>query len=339
MPVTTSERLPRIFTVIPRTPDVRRYSEDLDTLVRWSDRSGCTGVLLFTGTHTPIDPWVAAQRIIAQSQALEPIIAVNPAYMHPLNVARIVSSIAQLYQRKVHLNLIAGTSLSELESLGDDTGHDKRYDRLNEYVDVLRLLMANHRPVSMTGNHYRIADLQLFPALAQDYSPGLFIAGHSRPAVNLASRIGAQRMCMLPPRSDQSAEPGSALHFGAVVAESWDEAREAAVALFPADEDGPEIVAASMKNTDALWKQNLYREAEKHHETAPIAPGLWLHPFRTGQADCPYLVGSRSDMAEMLLRLICGGNSTFVVEIPVRDRELTEFARTLDMVRKTLADH
>lgn len=330
------DRLPRIFTVVPRTPDARRYSEDLDDLTRWSDRSGCAGVLLFTGTNTPIDPWVAAQRIISQSQSLEPIIAVNPAFMHPLSVARMVSSIAQIYERKVHLNLIAGTSLGELESIGDRSGHDHRYDRLKEYVEILCLLMSSHRPITLEGNYYSVADLQLLPALTRTFSPGLFIAGHSRPALELASRVGAQRMCMLPPSTDQRAEPGSALHFGVVVAESWDLARDTAVALFPIDEDGPEMVAASMGNTDALWKQRLHRESEKQGEAALTAPGVWLQPYRMGQADCPYLVGSRSDVADMLLRLISGGNSTFVIEIPVHAPIFLEFEKTLDNVRNKL---
>ncbi len=330
------DRLPRIFTVIPRTPDARRYSEDLDALTHWSDRSGCAGVLLFTGTHTPIDPWVAAQRIISQSQSLEPIIAVNPAFMHPLSVARMVSSIAQIYGRKVHLNLIAGTSLGELESIGDRSGHDNRYGRLKEYAEIFCLLMSSQRPVSFEGNHYSVADLQLLPALPKAFSPGLFIAGHSRPALELATRVGAQRMCMLPPSVDQRAEPGAALHFGVVVAESWNEARDTATALFPIDEDGPEMVAASMSNTDALWKHSLHREAEKQAEAALMAPGVWLQPYRMGQADCPYLVGSRSDVAEMLLRLISGGNSTFVIEIPLNASILQELAKTLDIVRKTL---
>ncbi|WP_186032125.1 LLM class flavin-dependent oxidoreductase [Burkholderia gladioli] len=339
MPATPGECLPRIITVAPRTPDARCYGEDLDALTRWSDEIGCSGMLLFTGTHTPIDPWVAAQRIVAQSRQLEPVIAVNPAYMHPAGVARILSSIAHLYQRRLHLNLIAGTSLGELESIGDTTPHDERYQRLGEYVDILRLLMSGNRPVSMTGRHYRINDLQLFPPLAPDHAPGFFIAGHSRPAADLAARIGAQRMCMLPPGAAHDAAPGSALHFGVVTAPSWDAARHAAISLFPDDEDGLEIVEASMGNTDARWKQSLHHEAGQQQETAhsaPSTPGVWLHPFRMGRADCPYLVGSQAEVADILLQLVRRGHSTLVVETPVHERELTALAGAIEHVRHAL---
>ena len=46
------------------------------------------------------------------TERLSPLIAVNPISMHPFTAAKCISSLANLYSRKVFLNMVAGTALS-----------------------------------------------------------------------------------------------------------------------------------------------------------------------------------------------------------------------------------
>ncbi|AEU37573.1 LLM class flavin-dependent oxidoreductase [Granulicella mallensis] len=326
----------RVFTVIPRTPDSLRHTQDSLALAQWSDANSCCGMLLFTGTSTPVEPWVLAQSIIATSKHLEPIIAVNPAHMHPFMVARMITSIAQIYQRKVHLNLIAGTSIGELSALGDTTKHEDRYRRLNEYSEILLSLISSKRPVSSKGDFYQVNKLQLLPAVPQKLMPGLFVAGHSVFAAQIADRIAASRMRMLPVQFDELKGVPAALHFGVVTRDSWNAARDAAIELFPYDDLGPEMLDVSVQNTDATWKRGLHAELKRGESSVPTVPGVWLHPFRMGQSDCPYLVGDREQVADILVNLAQQGNSTFVIETSVNTRELNELAIVMSMVRSRL---
>ena len=43
---------------------------------------------------------------VLDTKNLCPLVAVNPVYMHPFAAAKMVSSFALMYQRKVYLNMI-----------------------------------------------------------------------------------------------------------------------------------------------------------------------------------------------------------------------------------------
>ena len=88
-------------------------------VARFGDRNGFAGILLFAGNDTLVEPWSMAQHILAHTAESSPLIAVNPIYMHPFTVAKIVSSFALLYRRKVYLNMITGTATSDLQGLGE----------------------------------------------------------------------------------------------------------------------------------------------------------------------------------------------------------------------------
>ena len=68
--------------------------------------------------------------------------------MHPYTVAKLVTSIAKLYDRRVFLNMVAGGFINDLLALNDPTDHDARYDRLVEYTTIVKRLLAGDGPVS-----------------------------------------------------------------------------------------------------------------------------------------------------------------------------------------------
>jgi len=43
-----------------------------------------------------------------------PLVAVQPVYMHPYSVAKMVSTLAFLHQRRVFLNMVAGGFKNDL---------------------------------------------------------------------------------------------------------------------------------------------------------------------------------------------------------------------------------
>src|SRR6266566_3812159 len=80
--------------------------------------------------NSKLDPWLVSQIIIQNTRSLCPLVAVQPVYMHPYSVAKMLASFGYLYRRRLYLNMVAGGFKNDLIALNDTTPHDKRYQRL-----------------------------------------------------------------------------------------------------------------------------------------------------------------------------------------------------------------
>lgn len=300
------------FSLVPRTTDLAAYWKNILRITHLSDKYGYSGVLIFNGNDVAVEPWLVAQSMILNSTSLVPLVAVNPVYMHPFTTAKMISSLAYAYERRVALNLITGTALSYLAALGDKVvAHDERYQRLLEYATVVKLLLAGDR-VTFTGKFYSVEVLQLVPRLPSHLLPSYLVAGQSEQARLVAREVGAATMQMLEPDLKSGAQHSRAVNLGiltrATEAEAWRAARE----KFPENEDGQVILAESMHNTDAEWKRRLTIIAKQEKIAAP---GYWMGPFKNFQADQPYFVGSHQQTAALLTGLVREGVDTFVLDL------------------------
>jgi alkanesulfonate monooxygenase len=321
-------RRARVFAISPRTQDVNRYWEDIRSVAALADEHGFTGVLLFAGNDTYLEPWIVAQNILSMTRSISPLIAVNPIYMHPFTAAKMTASLARLYGRKIYLNMITGTALSYQEAMGDHISHDDRYVRLGEYVLIVKQLLSSARPISFDGKYYQVRNLQVYPGLPVDLAPEFFLAGQSDAARRICATTDSIGMQMLPGQLKDGVLDAPSIHFGIVTRESDDRAWEAAHALFPVNIENQKILEYSMSNTDAIWKRRM--KAASEQETASET-GYWLAPFANFQADCPYLVGSHKHVAEVLRRLVRGGASSFIFDIPANAEDFWHVARALEL--------
>src|SRR5205085_1386998 len=99
------------------------------------------------------------QLVVQATERLSPLVAVQPIYMHPYSVAKMVSTIAHLHGRRTYLNVVAGGFRNDLIALGDETRHDERYDRVVEYVRIVKGLVSSAGPVSLVGRYYAVRNL------------------------------------------------------------------------------------------------------------------------------------------------------------------------------------
>src|SRR5262245_19075796 len=133
----------RVFSTCPASNlvDQDSYLKTVVDVARWSEDSGCHGILVYTDNGL-VDPWLVAQVIVQNTRRLSPLVAVQPVYMHPYSVAKMISTIGHLYGRPLCLNMVAGGFKNDLESLNDPTPHDRRYDRVIEYTEVIKRLLG-----------------------------------------------------------------------------------------------------------------------------------------------------------------------------------------------------
>src|SRR2546427_1761612 len=113
-----------IFSTCPQAADSDRdgYAQRVIDVARWSERLGCKGILVYSDNRQ-LDPWLVSHIIIQHTKTLCPLVAVQPVYMHPYAVAKMMASLAHLYGRRIYLNMVAGGFKNDLTALNDPTPH------------------------------------------------------------------------------------------------------------------------------------------------------------------------------------------------------------------------
>ena len=141
-----------VFSTCPPSSDANpeTYLRQVIDVARWSEQHGCKGILVYSD-NSQLDAWLLANVIIEHTNALCPLVAVQPIYMHPYTIAKMVASIGSLFRRRIYLNMVAGGFKNDLIALDDTTPHDKRYERLAEYVQSSRSCSRVPRPSRSTA--------------------------------------------------------------------------------------------------------------------------------------------------------------------------------------------
>jgi alkanesulfonate monooxygenase len=325
----------KFFPTSPRGLEPEKYFQEVLRLSSFCDHNGLAGVLLFTSNDTTPDPWPLAQAIIERTRKISPFIAVNPLYMSPIAAAKFISSIALMYQRRVVLNMITGTSTSDRENIGDQLSHLQRYERLHEYIDILKGLLTSSKLFQYDGSYYKYKNLCIYPSFPQALLPEFLIAGQSDAACSVAASTDSVRMQMLPPELEVSAHSARGMNLGMITRSTTDEAWKAAASLFPDYAEGELFHRLSMENTDSVWKMRLNQLGISAHDQSRIKRGYWLIPFMTFRADCPYFVGSYEEVASLLQRLQVSGITHIILDILTNPEELQHIATAIRLSETT----
>jgi alkanesulfonate monooxygenase len=290
-------------------------------VARWSERYGCQGILIYAD-NSLVDPWLVAQLIIQHTTCLCPLVAVQPVYMHPYAVAKMVASLGSLHGRRVYLNMVAGGFKNDLAALNDTTPHDRRYDRLREYTLIIEQLLASPAPVSYRGEFYTVERLKMTPPLPQDLFPGFFVSASSEAGLATARALGATAVHYPKPSTDYaprapSDADRSGIRVGIIARDTEDRAWKIARERFPEDRKGQLTHQLAMKISDSVW----HRQLSELEPAMPDSP-YWLVPFQNHKTFCPYLVGSYERVGAELARYIAAGHRTFILDIPPSEEDL-----------------
>lgn len=313
----------QLFSTCPwssATPE--NYRNRVAQVAQWSEAAGCTGILVYTD-NSAVDPWLVAQVILESTERLCPLVAVQPVYMHPYSVAKIVASLAFLHRRRVFLNMVAGGFKNDLAALNDTTPHDARYERLAEYTHIIRQLVENPLPLTFEGRFYSVKNLSLRPAVAPDLRPGILASGSSDAGLAAAREMGAIAIRYPEPpdraalEHASSAASPSGIRIGIIAREREEDAWQIALQRFPEDRKGQLTRQLATKVSDSEWHHRL---AEMGGAAKPET--YWLRPFENYQTNCPYLVGSYERVARELARYMNLGYLTFILDIPPEQEEL-----------------
>lgn len=327
----------RIYSTCPQSKDVpsSEYAGRVADVARWSEEAGCHGILVYTDNGI-VNPWTVAELVITATERLRPLVAVQPVYMHPYSVAKMVTSLAYIHHRAVDLNMLAGGFKNDLIALGDETPHDSRYERTVEYTTIINGLLAGES-VSFEGDWYSVRNLHMKPELPPELRPGLTISGSSPAGLAAAEAIGALGVRYPKPAAEEERDidfrppAGLGLRVGVITREDPAEAWAIAHERFPEDRRGQLEHQMAMKVSDSHWHRELSGRADEGG--AGGDDPYWLHPFEQGQTFCPYLVGGHDRVAAELARYMQAGFASFILDIPPDRDELTHTGRTFELAR------
>jgi alkanesulfonate monooxygenase len=335
----TCTREIKLFSTSPQSSAVDQayYVQTIIDAARWSEEAGFEGILIYTD-NSLVDPWLVAQIIIQNTMQLCPLVAVQPTYMHPYSVAKMVSSFGYLYHRRVYLNMVAGGFKNDLGALNDTTAHDKRYARLVEYTLIINELLLGDSPLTFRGEFYTVDKLRLAPPLARDLLPGIFVSGSSEAGFESARVLGATAI-KYPQRADCESDcsdgiSSTGVRVGIIARLHGSDAWRVAHCRFPEDRKGHLTHQLAIQTSDSMWHKQLSQLAS---DVEANEIPYWLVPFENYKTFCPYLVGSYDCVASELAAYIARGYGTFILDIPPSEEELQHINAVFKRARQAIA--
>jgi alkanesulfonate monooxygenase len=312
------------------------YRRQVRDVARWSEEGGCDGILVYTDNGL-LDPWLVAQLILQSTTSLSPLVAVQPVYMHPYTVAKMVATLSFLHGRRIDLNIVAGGFKNDLIALGDRTPHDRRYTRLTEYTGIIRRLLEGGPAVSLKGEFYAVSNLSLAPALAPELMPRILLSGSSPEGIAAARSLDALPVRYPEPPGRAESQPCEeqrefGIRLGIIARDEEKDAWSIARERFPEDRRGQVIHQLAMKVSDSAW----------HRQLSDLAPHLpaesayWMVPFQNYKTFCPYLVGNYDRVGEELRRYLEAGCRTIILDVPPNPSEMGHVSRSIAAAERAL---
>lgn len=332
-----------LFTTTPQSVHYSQseFSEVIKNIAVQSESNGYRGTLIYSDNRLA-DPWAITGFLLQHTWSLLPMIALQPVYMHPYTVAKNIATLGLIYGRKISLNLIAGGFKNDLVSLGDNTEHDKRYQRLVEYTEIIQMLLQSEKAITYEGDFYTVRRLRLLPELPGELMPEYYLSGSSESAKEAARRLGA-RLIEYPEPFDHYSGNGhgsngsavKGIRIGVLAREShvdaWAEARK----RFPKTREGALTHQLAKKTSDSSWHKKLAEQGEKIRDEEPV---YWLGPFQNYNTFCPYLVGDYAEVAEELSHYLQAGCNTCILDIPVSEAELKHTKYVFERAEEMIAE-
>ncbi|WP_213959797.1 MULTISPECIES: LLM class flavin-dependent oxidoreductase [unclassified Variovorax] len=136
------------------------------------------------------DAWVSASFMLARTKKLKALVAIKPGFFHPVAQAKMVSTMDQLSNGRVYLNLIAGISEKDAAAEGQYVSKEERYAQLEEEVRLMKRLWAEEG-VQFKGDYYHVDGPKILPKLVQNPHPPFFLGGGSEQAAEISAQHSA----------------------------------------------------------------------------------------------------------------------------------------------------
>lgn len=136
------------------------------------------------------DPWTVASTIAAVTKNLKVIIAVRPNTLYPTLAAKALSTLDQISKGRVVVHFIAGGSDVEQAREGDFLTKEQRYERLEEYIRIVKRAWESKEPFDWEGKHYQFKGFKNLVPPHNGKSIPVSVGGSSDEAYRVGGSLG-----------------------------------------------------------------------------------------------------------------------------------------------------
>jgi len=156
----------------------------LASIVRAAETFGFTGALIPTGAWCE-DAFVTAALLARETTSLAFLVAFRPGLVSPTLSAQMAATFARHAPGRILLNVVVGGEAHEQRSFGDHLDKDARYERADEFLEIVRRLWAGET-VTRAGEYINVEEASL--ALPPNPIPPLYFGGSSAAAGPVAAK-------------------------------------------------------------------------------------------------------------------------------------------------------
>ncbi len=174
----------KINIPVPERPPTIEY---LSKVARAAEEAGFVNLLVPTGTHC-LDAWVAAASVAQNSNRIKFCVALRPGLTSPVFAAQTCNTLDWTTGGRVTVNVVTGSTPTDQMRYGDHLRHEERYERTLEFLDIIKELWKNEKPVTFKGKHFDIRNASFFPQQASKPFPPIYLGGSSE----AGRRVGAK---------------------------------------------------------------------------------------------------------------------------------------------------
>lgn len=129
--------------------------------------------------HDSLEAWTTAAALAAVTEKIEIMTAVRPGFHNPAVTAKMAANIDHISNGRFTLNVVSAWWEEEARQYGGIfTEHDARYDRTEEFIQVLKGLWEKET-FTYQGNFYQFSQTHLHPKPVQKPNPILYAGGES----------------------------------------------------------------------------------------------------------------------------------------------------------------
>jgi alkanesulfonate monooxygenase len=289
--------------------------EYLGLIARAAEQLGYEAVLTPTGTWCE-DAWITTAALSQLTTRLKFLVAFRPGLISPTLAAHQAATFQRISKGRLLLNIVSGGDSVEQRRFGDHLDHDRRYERTDEFIAVLRGVSEGLEPdqsFDFVGKHFDIEsariDLRGWPR------PPVFFGGASPAAEQVAARQAdtylawgetpAQIETRLARMRDLAAQTGRTLTYGIRLhvisrdssAEAWADADRLLQRISP---ERIAVAQAEMARTESIGQRRMNALHGGDRANLEIAPNLWAGYGLVRGGAGTALVGSHQEVADRI---------------------------------------
>ena len=159
----------------------------VETVAKAHEAGGFDRALVAFGSTSPESQLVVAHAA-SVTKTLGFMIAHRPGFTAPTVAARQLATLDQFTGGRIAVHIITGGADEEMRRDGDHLTKDERYQRTDEYLDILKQEWTSEKPFDYSGRYYQVE--QAFGGVKPAQAPHIpiYFGGSSDAAIPVAGK-------------------------------------------------------------------------------------------------------------------------------------------------------